>query len=91
MRTAMADTSLGAYRELKSNGTNWRQIHFVLHELGKDPKGRTNAEIGDSLGLPASTVAGRVNDLKKSGAVIELGRRTCSVTGNTAKIHGVAP
>ena len=46
----------------------------------------TNKEIQQSTGLEISSVSGRVNDLKKHGKVVVVGKRPCEVTGNTASI-----
>ena len=89
MKTAMATTSLMAYDDLRKSGKSINQRATAFAYLVAHPEGRTNAELGDSLSLPASTVAGRINELKKAGKVVVLGYRKCSITGNTAKIHGV--
>ena len=46
----------------------------------------TNKEIQQETGLEISSVSGRVNDLKKHGKVVVVGKRPCEVTGNTATI-----
>ena len=46
----------------------------------------TNKEIQQSTGLEISSVSGRVNDLKRHGKVVVVGKRPCEVTGNTATI-----
>ena len=89
MRTAVAETSLMAYADLRKSGTASNQRSVVFARLAGSDEGMTNAELGDSLGLPASTVAGRVNELKKAGKVAVCAVRKCRVTGNTAKAHGV--
>lgn len=90
MKTEVAETSLQAYSDLRKSGKSSTQRARVFALLLEHPKGMTNAEIGAALGIQASTVAGRVNELKKCGHAAVLGVRKCQVTKNTAKVHGVA-
>lgn len=83
----IAQTSLIA-REQNRQSAGQQSVR-VLGMLKRWKKGRTNSELASVLKLPASTVAARINDLKKSGAVEVLGTRRCQVTGFTAKIHSV--
>ncbi|WP_295802164.1 hypothetical protein [uncultured Microbulbifer sp.] len=81
----VADTSLLANGKVNKTA----QCVRVLGMLKKWKHGRTNSELASVLRLPQGTVAGRINELKKSGAVREIGRRRCLITGHTAKIHQV--
>lgn len=87
----IAQSSAIAHRRHQA-GSERTQRALVLKTLSRYKSGRTNSEIAAVLGLPASTVAARINHLKspRGGCkVIEAGRRKCRVTGYTAKVHKV--
>ena len=93
MKTAMASTSLDTHREITRDGTKHKQREMILSVLEAYPEGLTNKELRESLRfcgfeMEEGSVAGRMNDLKKSGVVVVLGKRK-NPNGRTAQIHGV--
>lgn len=81
MRTQVQDTSIGAYRSMQSTGDFSRQELIVLASI-KPGRDYSLQEISKLTKLPINAVSGRVNSLKRKGA-IELGpKRPCSVTGS---------
>lgn len=44
----------------------------------------TNAEVADMLGVQHHTVSPRVAELRDMGLIVEVSRRVCTVTHNTA-------
>lgn len=86
----VAQTSMEAMFGTHNKKSKVAQQDRVLKTLRRWKRGRTNAELAAVLKLPASTVAARINLLKQLGRVEEHGRRRCTVTGYSAKIHRVA-
>ncbi len=82
----MTSTSLEAYQKINDDGTVGQQAEDILTFLKFKGIPMTNKEIQKSTGLEISSVSGRVNDLKKHGKVVVVGKRPCEVTGNTATI-----
>lgn len=83
----IAQTSLIAHREAKKPHGDQRAR--VLGMLKKFKRGRTNSELAVALKLQPSTVAARINDLKKIGLVEVFDQRHCQITGYKAKVHKV--
>ena len=82
----MTSTSLEAYQKINDDGTVGKQADDILTFLKFKGIPMTNKEIQQSTGLEISSVSGRVNDLKRHGKVVVVGKRPCEVTGNTATI-----
>lgn len=89
MKTAVAETSLLVQDSNRRSGRAQRQEDKVYAKLRQYRRGLTNAELGRILSLPASTIAARINRLKKLGLVAVKTRRPCRHTGNTAQVHWV--
>lgn len=85
----IAQTSLMAHREAKKPHGDQRAR--VLGMLKRFKRGRTNSELAAALKMQPSTVAARINDLKKMGLVEAAEQRHCQITGYTAKVHQVVP
>ena len=51
-------------------------------------KPATNLEVSDLIKLPINSVTPRTNELVKMGVLIIMGRRKCSISGNTAIVWG---
>lgn len=85
MKTTVADTSLLAYDRLREGpqlGAQQRRVLDYLREhAGRD---YTRKELARALGLEPGTIAGRVNELIAVGLIVELPRRTCAVSGQSA-------
>jgi len=82
----MTSTSIEAYKQINNNGTVGQQANEILNFLKFKGIPMTNKEIQRSTGLEISSVSGRVNDLKKHGKVVVVGKRPCEITGNTATV-----
>lgn len=86
MRTAVAETSIRAYREIQSEGTLGAQakaIMLAIHSAWTPGADFTLQEICAMTGLPINAVSGRVNGLKNDPPqyLIECPQRRCSITG----------
>jgi hypothetical protein len=82
-------TSISAYLSLKKSGRKVTQEQRIVDQLVVGYMGRkdyTLQELAQVLELGINAVSGRVNGLKKKGAVIERPRRKCTVTQ-----HNVTP
>ena len=82
-------TSISAYLSLKKSGQKVTQEQRIVDQLVVGYMGRkdyTLQELAKELELGINAVSGRVNGLKKKGAVIERPRRKCTVTQ-----HNVTP
>lgn len=62
------------------------QRQRVLEYIESRKRGATRDEIANALGLPLASVCGRVNELVKSGAVVETDKRRTTSTGGTAVV-----
>lgn len=83
----VAQTSMEAMFGAPEKRAKAAQQTRVLTALKRWKRGRTNAELAAVMKLPASTVAARINALKAVNQVEEFGRRRCTVTGYSAKVH----
>ena len=82
-------TSISAYLSLKKSGQKVTQEQRIVDQLVVGYMGRkdyTLQELANELELGINAGSGRVNGLKKKGAVIERPRRKCTVTQ-----HNVTP
>jgi len=81
MRTQVQGTSIDAHHVMQSTGEFSRQELIVLASI-KPGRDYSLQEISKLTKLPINAVIGRVNALKRKGA-LELGpKRPCSVTGS---------
>jgi len=79
------ETSQIAYRSITNSGVLGSQqnqiIHFLRYNKTHDPTWNfTRKEISKILNIEINAIAGRVNELVKSGEVVEDERRRCSHT-----------
>jgi hypothetical protein len=58
----------------------------IVEALRGQPAGLTRHELAGRLGLPLTTVCGRVNELKQMGEARESGERRPTVHGRTATV-----
>ena len=73
-QTSSQSTRNGAYFQHRDNGAMGEQealVMRVFHQVGNEGKDFSLNELGAILGLPASTVSARVNQLKARGFLIE--------------------
>lgn len=88
MRTAVAETSLRAYREIEAEGTlsaQQKTILLAIHAAWKPGADFTLQELCVLTGLPINVVSGRVNGLKNIAPryLVETTKRLCSITRRT--------
>jgi len=79
------ETSMIAYRSITNSGMLGSQqnqiIHFLRFNKVQNPDWNfTRKEISKILDIEINAIAGRVNELVKSGEVVEDERRRCSHT-----------
>jgi len=76
------ETSLEAYSAIKSDGTLTRQQQHIIDKMRTAfRRDITRSELSQLTGYPINVIAGRVNELVKLGALVEVHKRTCTVTG----------
>jgi len=68
------------YKEIVKDGTVGKQAQKILNLLFKSSP-LSLREIKDKTEIEINAVSGRVNDLKKTGNVVECNRRKCSISG----------
>jgi hypothetical protein len=74
-------TSLAAWEiALAKVGRSQKAVLDMLRTMDD----ATNAELGYRMGWPINRVTPRVNELRKIGLVLDIGRRTCKITANAA-------
>lgn len=88
MRTAVAETSLRAYREIEADGTLGAQsktIMLAIHSAWSPGADFTLQELCVLTGLKINAVSGRVNELKTRHPkyLVECKQRLCTITGRT--------
>ena len=76
MRTLVRQTSIEAYRQLPLTDQQ-QDIILVLRTLGKS----CIADIAEQMKMQRSTVAGRMNELKKIGAIEFVDKKRSLTTG----------
>lgn len=80
-----ADTSRDSFRAHRVTGALGRQQRLVLAFLHDHRASTyTRSELADATGIKLSAICARVNELIKVGAIEELPRRACQVTGVSA-------
>ena len=82
MKTAMASTSLDAYRSHSVAALTSGQRRVM--ESIRPGLDFTRAEIAHASGMALQSVCGRVNELVAAGVLEHGPRRICSRTGNPA-------
>jgi len=82
MKTAMASTSLDAYRSHTVRDLSEGQARVMA--AVRPRVDFTRAELAKASGMPLQSVCGRVNELVSAGELEHGPRRLCSVTGNAA-------
>jgi len=82
MKTAMTQTSLDAYRSLSLNEQQ-KEVLIVIKICGAS----CIADVAAYLYWERSTVSGRMNDLKKLGAIIFVGKRKSKQTGVMSEFY----
>lgn len=76
------DTSLNTYLAKVYPDLGHRQA-VVLHYLRYAGEAHTNREISEALNLRINETTPRVKELRDKGLVLDAGRRTCRISGNT--------
>lgn len=88
MRTAVADTSIRAYRQAKKEGTLNTGHRKVLAAMSPYPADYSLQELVALTGLQVNVVSGRINELREKHGKVERGEpRACKVTGKTIRPH----
>jgi len=88
MKTAVRRTSIDAYRGLgKHLNEQQKQVLRALRELGES----CIADIAEYLGWQRSTVAGRMNELKRKGLLEFAGKYKSRTTGITCEFWKARP
>lgn len=82
----VASTSKGVYTKIKLEGLVKSQHTIIIDCLYRTEGALTRREISKSTGIEPGAVAGRVNELIKTGKVSERGKRICTITGRLAKL-----
>ena len=80
MKTAVTETSIDAYHRLDLNEQE-KQVLAAIRTL----KESCIADVATYLGFERSTVSGRMNDLKKAGLLIFVGKQQSDTTGVTSE------
>lgn len=80
----VANTSITAYSEHKNSGKVGRQASFVLKSMEQN-KDYSRKELSKLTGIELSAICGRVNELLKTGMLIETTNRACEITNKTIK------
>ena len=81
MNHIVRTASAAAYREIATNGIQASATELILATVS-DAEGMTRKEISRATGLEINQVAGRVNEMVKSGQLKEgEHKRKCRVTG----------
>ena len=81
MLTAVADTSIQAYREIPVKRLSASQERLM--RVIRDGCDYSRAELAILTGIPLQGVCGRVNELITAGRLEHGSKRTCSRTGQT--------
>lgn len=76
MRTCVAETSIQCYRS-QDFGNQAKEVLTAIKVMGE----ACISDIAAYLNIERSSVAGRLNELKKAGVVIFVGKRKSERTG----------
>lgn len=82
MQTAVRETSIATYQDLRDDGkltAKQQQIIDYLHRHGSADFSRL--EISRAIDMPINCVAGRVNELLEKGVIEEADQRPCRISG----------
>jgi len=83
---SVRQTSLEAYKEIQHElGKRQRFVYEGFYNHGQ----HTNLEISVLLKLPINQVTPRTNELVKKRRLIEIGKRTCNISGRNAIVWGI--
>lgn len=91
MKTNMSETSLKAIRDIRKSGKTLKQSQKIIYHMSKYKKPRTRAQIALMLGIDKGSIAGRINSLIKSGAVMETVKEICPTSGRIAWLVKLTP
>lgn len=81
MRTAVADTSIEAYR--KWSVRDLSEAHWRLLRAIRPGRDFSRAELAMATGMKLQTVCGRINELVAARRLEHGPQRKCAVSGNT--------
>src|SRR5207253_445601 len=88
LHTAVADTSIRAYRKAKQAGTLGERQRQILEAMAPYPADYSLQELVKKTGLPVNVVSGRMNELREKLCLVERApSRACTVTGETIRPH----
>ena len=76
--------STASYKNIQDSGIGLTQEHLILafmSKLTRPPTDWTLKVLSRALRMEINAVSGRVNGLKKRGAVSECTKRPCRITG----------
>ena len=76
--------STASYKNIQDSGIGLTQEKLILDFMDKfhtAPSNWTLKELSRALRMEINAVSGRVNGLKKRGAVSECSKRPCRITG----------
>lgn len=80
----MRSTSRDALADHKETGKLGKQQQAVFSVLTLTGMAFTRAELAKHMGLPCSSICGRVKELLDLQVIVEDSRRPCAVTGKSA-------
>lgn len=88
MQTAVADTSIRAYRQAKKAGELEPRQRQILAVMAPYPADYSLQELKKLTGLEVNVLSARVNELREELCKVERGpARACKVTGKTIRPH----
>jgi len=79
MKTAVQETSLSAYADIKPELPDRQRQVFDCIRNHDTPM--TNTEISNITGIPINAVVPRVFELRQLGMITFAGKRPCGITG----------
>tara|TARA_R110002020_G_scaffold246481_1_gene460288 strand:- start:307 stop:627 length:321 start_codon:yes stop_codon:yes gene_type:complete len=81
------DTSKDAYTGLTFLGTKSKlsKMQKAIMKQMEYNQEYTRKELAAKTGMETSTIAGRVNELVKSGAIIIVGKKICSISNKNVE------
>ncbi len=83
MRTAVAQTSIQAYHGIENLNEQEREVLTAIKVLGES----CIADIAAYLNWQKSTVSARMNELKKIGAIVFVGKKKSETTGIMSEFY----
>ena len=92
MRTAVADTSIGSYREHRDTGRSAAQRDLILSYITKIGGNWSIGELAQAMQLDKSSVSARVNELLyETCEVVAAPKRKDLVSGKLVRPVTLAP